>query len=153
MEARMGGTPNDGRYTGLIDMINGGGAGAAGQEFQGGGILSDVANALFQPMGYRDRAKQAAQPAAPGLAMPQPSPMAQPMQRPMPRPMQQPMAQPMTGVLPQEYAPAASPAQGAPSFADFYQMLSPDNRAYPPEVLREAYQRWASQYGSGGNGM
>ena len=43
------------RFSSLLDMIDGGGMGASGNEFKGGGLLSDVANALFQPRGYRDR--------------------------------------------------------------------------------------------------
>lgn len=42
-------------YLGLLDMIDGGGAGRAGQKFEGGGLLSDIGNALFKPHGYRDR--------------------------------------------------------------------------------------------------
>jgi len=43
------------RFTGLMDMLDGGGAGAEGNEFKGGGLLSDIGNALFQPAGYRER--------------------------------------------------------------------------------------------------
>ena len=42
-------------YTGLLDMFNGGGAGASGQRFEGGflsGLLNDLG---IKPMGYRDR--------------------------------------------------------------------------------------------------
>jgi hypothetical protein len=45
----------DGKYLNLIDMIDGGGAGRAGDTFQGGGILSALANALARPYGYEDR--------------------------------------------------------------------------------------------------
>lgn len=43
-----------------IDMINGGGPGRSGPEFEGGGILSLIANALFSPYGSaaRERAAQ-----------------------------------------------------------------------------------------------
>lgn len=45
----------DARYSGLLDMINGGGAGQAGETFQGG-ALSELLNTLgIRPMGYRDR--------------------------------------------------------------------------------------------------
>src|SRR6056297_977167 len=43
------------RFTGLMDMLDGGAAGAEGNEFKGGGLLSDIGNALFQPAGYRER--------------------------------------------------------------------------------------------------
>jgi hypothetical protein len=45
----------DGKYLSLIDMIDGGGAGRAGDTFQGGGVLSALANALARPYGYEDR--------------------------------------------------------------------------------------------------
>lgn len=38
-----------GGYTGFGDMINGGGPGASGSTFQGGGMLSNVANAVASP--------------------------------------------------------------------------------------------------------
>lgn len=50
-----GQSPQGGQYQGLIDMINGGGAGASGAEFQGGGLVSLIANALFDPLGSRQR--------------------------------------------------------------------------------------------------
>ena len=42
-------------YKGLLDMINGGGANAEGNEFEGGGLLSVIANALATPYGSSDR--------------------------------------------------------------------------------------------------
>ena len=47
------------RFLGLMDMINGGGAGRAGDEFVGG-PLSGLLNALgIRPRGYADRATSA----------------------------------------------------------------------------------------------
>jgi hypothetical protein len=43
------------RYTSLIDLIDGGGAGRNGERFEGGGLLSILANALTRPYGYEDR--------------------------------------------------------------------------------------------------
>jgi hypothetical protein len=43
------------RYTSLIDLIDGGGAGRSGERFEGGGLLSILANALTRPYGYEDR--------------------------------------------------------------------------------------------------
>lgn len=40
-----------GGYTGLGDMINGGGPGASGGTFQGGGLLSGVGNLVTRPAG------------------------------------------------------------------------------------------------------
>ncbi len=48
------------KYKGLLDMINGGGANAEGDKFQGGGLLSILANALATPYGSEDRAEEAA---------------------------------------------------------------------------------------------
>jgi hypothetical protein len=45
----------DGKYLNLIDMIDGGGAGRAGDTFEGGGLLSALANAFAKPYGYEDR--------------------------------------------------------------------------------------------------
>jgi hypothetical protein len=46
-------------YTSLLDMLNGGGAGTAGDEFQGG-AFSDLLNAMgLRPMGYADRQRAA----------------------------------------------------------------------------------------------
>jgi hypothetical protein len=46
------------KYKGLLDMINGGGANAEGDKFQGGGLLSILANAFATPYGSEDRAKE-----------------------------------------------------------------------------------------------
>jgi hypothetical protein len=51
----------DQRYTGLLDMLNGGGPQAAGQTFQGG-ALSELLNSLgIRPMGYQNRMAEAQQ--------------------------------------------------------------------------------------------
>lgn len=66
----------DGRYLGLLDMLDGGGAGRAGQTFEGG-PLSGLLNALgIRPMGYMERLRQqqpTMRPAGLGVA-PTPSP-------------------------------------------------------------------------------
>lgn len=64
------------RYMGLLDMINGGGPGQAGDTFEGG-PLSGLLNALgIRPYGYRDRLSEAQpmpRPAGLGVA-PRPAP-------------------------------------------------------------------------------
>jgi len=64
------------RYTGLLDMINGGGPGQAGATFEGG-LLSGLLNALgIRPHGYRDRLSEMRpmpRPAGLGVA-PRPAP-------------------------------------------------------------------------------
>lgn len=75
------------RFIGLLDMIDGGGAGRAGNEFEGG-LLSDVLNALgVRPRGFEERQERMASvtPVPRRPAMPaadtryQPQPAAAPM--------------------------------------------------------------------------
>jgi hypothetical protein len=74
------------KFLGLLDMLDGGGAGRSGQTFEGG-PLSGFLNALgVRPQGYQERMEQA-------RPMPRPMPMSRPMQ---------PMAPP-----PNPYAPGA----------------------------------------------
>lgn len=80
------------QFLNFLDMIDGGGAGATGNTFQGGGLLSDIANAVAKPRGFADRQAQMAQ--------------ARPMQRPQ---MAQPApAMPMRPQAPQQKAPQVS---------------------------------------------
>ena len=77
-----------GGYTGLGDMINGGGAGRSGNTFEGG-RMSGLLNAIgVRPMGYADRQEQAMS------TRPRQRP-AMPMQGGGMQPMRQPMQQPM----------------------------------------------------------
>lgn len=47
----MSGNPYGGkRFTGLMDMLDGGGAGASGDKFEGGGLLSMLGNLFLKPM-------------------------------------------------------------------------------------------------------
>ena len=85
-----------GGYTGLSDMINGGGAGASGDTFSGG-PYSGLLNAIgVRPMGYaaRQESVESGRPRQrPAMPM-QRGGMQQPMPMPMPRPAMS-MAQPM----------------------------------------------------------
>lgn len=103
------------QFLDFIDMINGGGAGASGSTFQGGGLLSDIANAVAKPYGYRERMQGMEQ--------------AKPMARPQAAPMQAPMAQPGPVQGPQPYKPMQGPQ--APSGAGlrqrFYQEMQAQN--------------------------
>jgi hypothetical protein len=68
----------DQRYLGLLDMLNGGGAGRAGQTFEGGG-LSGLLNSLgIRPMGYQDRLSEARPQPNPILMTPTVSTMGMP---------------------------------------------------------------------------
>lgn len=131
----MGGTNNG--YTGLVDMIDGGGAQATGQTFQGGGILSDIANTIAKPRGYYDRLNNPGAPMQAPMRQFAPAPIAPPM-RPEPRPMQH--AAPVLDV-----APPVSPRQVPETFSEFYLRLDPQFRAFPPEVLRKAYEQYINQ--------
>ena len=42
-------------YSGLRDMIDGGGAGQAGAEFEGGGLMSMIANMMATPYGSQQQ--------------------------------------------------------------------------------------------------
>jgi hypothetical protein len=56
-------------YTSFLDMLNGGGAGTAGDEFEGG-LFSDLLNAMgMRPMGYADRQAASPQPAVAASSM------------------------------------------------------------------------------------
>ena len=50
------------KFLDFLDMIDGGGAGMSGDRFEGGGLLSLIGNALFQPTGYRERQRPQAPP-------------------------------------------------------------------------------------------
>jgi len=72
----------DNRVNAMIDMINGGGAGRAGEKFEGGGLLSMLGNAFATPYGS-DAAPGSATMAAPAPTQYRPvapPPMAAPMQ-------------------------------------------------------------------------
>lgn len=65
-------------YLNFRDLIDGGGAGRAGPTFQGGGLLSMIANALATPYGSRNR--DVGQP----MSALRPMPMTRPQARPAP---------------------------------------------------------------------
>src|SRR6056297_2337261 len=102
------------RFTGLMDMLDGGGAGAEGNEFKGGGLLSDIGNALFQPAGYRERMRgmQETRPRMRPASMSTqgaPAPMSQPTP-------QQPGPMMPGGPTPPMPAPQMQPGPGMPGF-------------------------------------
>lgn len=47
------------KFLSFLDMIDGGGAGKVGGEFQGGGILSEIANMIATPYGSEDPRRRA----------------------------------------------------------------------------------------------
>ena len=42
------------KFLNFLDLFDGGGRGASGTEFEGGGLLSGLGNALFKPAGYAE---------------------------------------------------------------------------------------------------
>ena len=48
------------RFTGLIDMLDGGGAGASGDRFEGGGLLSMLGNLFAKPLEAQDNVERIA---------------------------------------------------------------------------------------------
>ena len=95
-------------YLNFRDLIDGGGAGQAGPTFQGGGLLSMIANALATPYGSRDR-----------------TPVGQPMSALRPMPMPRPQARP---------APASYPAGSGMTPANNY--VGPPPVQGPPMPMR-----------------
>jgi len=93
----------DNRVNAMIDMINGGGAGRAGEEFEGGGLLSMLANAFATPYGSE------AAPAPMSGSAPAPTQYSRVAPPPMTAPMQvQPSQSPMEMFGNQAPAPYAA---------------------------------------------
>lgn len=74
----------DQRVNAVVDMINGGGQGRAGQQFEGGGLLSMLANAFAQPYGAEARGAQAPASSMAQMARPASFATATPIQSNMP---------------------------------------------------------------------
>jgi hypothetical protein len=117
------------RFTGLLDMIDGGGAGRAGNEFEGG-LLSEVLNALgIRPRGFEERQERMASvtPMPRRPAMPAADTRYQP----------QPAAAPMS-TQPGYFSPAgpqALPTVGAP------------NRDFGIVPTQSSIERYMTEYG------
>ena len=105
------------RFTGLLDLIDGGGAGRSGNQFEGG-LLSDILNALgVRPRGFRERQEQMGQ--------------TRPMMRPsMPAPTYQPR-------------PAAAPMSTQPGY---FSPAGPQALP-PMLTMPSATERYMTQYG------
>jgi hypothetical protein len=146
---------NGNGYQGFNDMINGGGAGQSGQSFEGGGLLSMIANMIAKPRGSQQGQPQAQ---TGGLLSPQARP-AMPMQaQPQPMRPQYPNTPPPGFQPPQFPSPQQPPqysgrgAVGMPtppplSFEEFVMGLGPSATTVSPEVLQEAYRLHMSGYG------
>ena len=62
------------RFTSLIDMIDGGGAGQSGDKFEGGGLLSMLGNLFAKPYEAQDNVERIAKEAAVNKVVNQPKP-------------------------------------------------------------------------------
>jgi len=142
------------QYTSLRDLIDGAGPGASGDEFQGGGLLSMIGNALFQPMGYRERQRAMAetrpQARPAGLLDMQPMPAQTPAPMPRPNPMASGMTPANAYVAPQQYStsgmnPANAYMPGL-TFEQFVAGLGPVAMNASPQALRQAYEQHMMGY-------
>lgn len=101
------------KFLDFLDMVDGGGAGGMGDKFEGGGLLSALANLGGSPYGSEDEKRRAAREAFyrsqnAGAPSASPRPMArpaQPVQRPMARPAAQSPMQMFGGQPPAAYTP------------------------------------------------
>ena len=141
---------NGNGYQGFGDMIDGGGMGQSGQSFEGGGLLSMIANMIAKPRG-----SQRGQPEPMGGLL---SPQAQPAMQP--QTMQpQPPNTPPPGAMPEPFpspqqpmqysgrGPVGMPSQPPLGFEEFVMGLGPSATTVSPDVLREAYRLHMSGYG------
>lgn len=111
-------------YKGLLDMLDGGGAGRSGQTFEGG-PLSGILNALgIRPMGFIDRQAAA---------------------RPMPRPM---MA-PSPAMQPQMAPPSPSPLVPSPITTATLPPMGQMSDEQLMQIIRQALQQAPSAIGYG----
>jgi len=113
-------------FLNFLDMIDGGGAGASGNEFQGGGLLSDIANSLFQPAGYRERMR----------GMQETRPMARPANMMPPPPVASPASNPITPMMRNEDLAMSMPV--APASSPMGSGMTPAN-AYVPTMPPQQY--------------
>lgn len=61
LEEALGGKAATGkRFTGLLDMLDGGGAGASGDKFEGGGLVSMLGNLFAKPLQAQERVEEIA---------------------------------------------------------------------------------------------
>jgi len=62
LEEALGGRAATGkRFTGLLDMLDGGGAGASGDKFEGGGLVSMLGNLFAKPLEAQERVEEIAE--------------------------------------------------------------------------------------------
>ena len=132
------------KFLDFLDMFDGGGAGKMGDNFEGGGILSMLANALASPYGSEDEARKNARMAAYDEYANNGAPIThQQPQRPQQRP--QPPIQ-VYGGGPDPYAdPAKTPAlTPMPMYGG-----GPDPYADPAKFQPWApYPKWATDPGT-----
>ena len=120
----------DKRFLGLMDMIDGGGMGRAGSEFEGG-PLSGLLNALgIRPQGYA--ARMEAEQAMPAL-LPRPAPAAQP--------------NPMQDKSTEELVAMIEAALGRSGYADMQKnVYAPGAVTTTPLMEKQSPNRFAPSY-------
>jgi hypothetical protein len=105
---------NGNGYQGFGDMVDGGGAGQSGQSFEGGGLLSMIANMIAKPRGSQQRQQEQMG----GLLSPQARPDT-PMQMPqgyeIPPPGSRPRPQFPNTPPPSSMQPMTSQGAGVPN--------------------------------------
>ena len=120
----------DKRFLGLMDMIDGGGMGRSGSEFEGG-PLSGLLNALgVRPQGYAARMEE--QQAMPAL-LPRPAPAAQP--------------NPMQDKSTEELVAMIEAALGRSGYADMQKnVYAPGAITTTPLMEKQSPNRFAPSY-------
>jgi hypothetical protein len=114
------------RFTGLLDLIDGGGAGRSGNQFEGG-LLSDILNALgVRPLGFRERQEEMGQ--------------TRPMMRPA---MTAPTYQPAPAGVPL----SAQPGYLSPTGPQALPENEPINRRFGIVPIPSASERYMTRYG------
>jgi len=122
-------------YSSFRDMIDGGGAGAAGSQFQGGGLLSLLANLFATPLGSEQMTRPQARPQM-GMPDMQPVPMVQP------RSSSEPLSVPPSMM--------ESLQRGLPSVPPVTTTTLPPQGAMPNDDLMRMIEAALSNYGSPG---
>jgi hypothetical protein len=153
---------NGNGYQGFNDMIDGGGAGQSGQSFEGGGLLSMIANMIAKPRGSQQGQPEPmggllspqARPAMPMQAQPQPMQPQYPNTAPpgtmQPMPPMQYSGRGNLGMPQQPQGPTQNPhpqMYQPMTFEEFVMGLGPSATTTPPDVLREYYRLHMEGYG------
>ena len=117
-------------FLNFLDRIDGGGKGKSGDEFEGGGLLSALGNALFKPAGYADRQIADTRPQSRPQRVPPSAPPTVPQSVPPSVPTSVPTVEPYFPEMP---VGGAMPMGNAPYFPEM-----PVGGAMPPMAVNPA---------------